>query len=264
MEIERGLATGVPACEVLRFIVEQFHVLPGNASGFGGHGRIDENPQIVQAAFAAEAVKVVQDFLGTADRERRHDHIASLQGALDDLDQFALACCHVLVRAVAIGGFDDQDVRVIDGCRIAQNRASRLAKVAAEHDLGRLRGFADPDLDDGRSEDVPRVAEAAAHPGMRRQFLVIGDGPHLAQAVLGIFHRVQRGQQRDLVLCRPSVTSSPLDVAFLDVRAVGQHHLEQIGGCGGHVDRPLEARAGELGQQAAVVDVRMRQQHEVD
>ncbi len=247
-------------------VVEQFQVLPGDARGFGGHRRVDVHLQIAQPAFAGEAVQVIQDLLGAADRERRHDHVASLfvQGALDDLDQFVLVAAMILVRAVAVGGLHDQDVRLLDGRRIAQDRTPRLAEIAAEHELGGLAVFGDPDLDDGRAKDVAGVAEAAAHDRMWREFLVVGDGSHLAQTVARVLHRVERSRRRASAMCRPGVTLGPLGIALLNMRAVGQHHVDQVGGRGDGIDRPLEARTGELRQQTAVVDVRMGQQYEID
>lgn len=46
--------------------------------------------------------------------------------------------------------------------------------------------------------------------------------------------------------------------------AVGQHHFQQFGRRFGRVDRPPETGVHEFGQQAAVVDMGMGEQDEVE
>ena len=53
-------------------------------------------------------------------------------------------------------------------------------------------------------------------------------------------------------------------VALLDVGAVGEHHLREIDGGGGRIDRTAKAERPQARQQPAVVDVGMRQQHEIE
>ena len=246
MQIRQVFAARVPSCQALRLFVEQLKVFARDARGFRGHRRINEYSRLPQPPLAGETVQVVQDFLGSTDREGRHDDVATAfeQGFLDDADHLLFGCRKVLVLAVAIGGLDDEDVGVLDGCRVAQYRASRLAKVAAEYQFCRVAVLGDPDFDDGRPEDVPGIAKARAHPDPGRELPVVFDASYLLQAFARILQRVQRRQR--------ILSAEPLGTAFcialLDVCTVGQHHAQQINRGGSGVDGPFEPGAGEFGQ----------------
>src|SRR5690606_32106051 len=127
----------VPSGQPLRLFVEQFEMFTRDACGLGGHRRIDKHHWTLQTPFAGETVQVVEHLLGSADRKGRHDDVAATleQGFLDDADHVRFGRRKILVPAVAVGGLDDEDVGVLDGCRVAQDGASRLAQIAAEHDL---------------------------------------------------------------------------------------------------------------------------------
>src|SRR3546814_17892361 len=71
------------------------------------------------------------------------------------------------MRAVAVRGFDDQQVGFLDARRIAHDRPARLPQVAAEHHFDRAIAFADPDLDDRGTADVAGVAEATVQGPVR-------------------------------------------------------------------------------------------------
>ena len=60
------------------------------------------------------------------------------------------------------------------------------------------------------------------------------------------------------------VAQLPLAFLFLNMRAIGQQHFEQVNGGRRSVDRPAIAHHGEAWQQAGVVDVRVGQQHEIE
>ena len=240
------LAARVPAGQPLRLFVEQFEMLARDARGLRGHRRIDEYLRLPQPPLAGESVQVIKDFLGSADREGRHDDIAAAfeQCLFDDADHFLFGRREILVLAVAVGGLDDEDVGVLDGCRVAQYRARRLAEVATENELCRVAIFGDPDLDDGRPKNVPGIAETGAHPDAGRELPVVFDASHLLQAVAGILQRIQR---RQCVLSAESLRIA-FCIALLDVGTVGQHHAQQINRGGSGVDGPLEPGAREFWQ----------------
>ena len=56
----------------------------------------------------------------------------------------------------------------------------------------------------------------------------------------------------------------PFGFFFLDVRAVGQHDLQQVAGRGRGVDRAVEAFGDEARQQSGMVDMGVGEQHEID
>src|SRR3546814_5043124 len=87
------------------------------------------------------------------------------------------------MRAVAVRGFDDQQVGFLDARRIAHDRPARLPQVAAEHHFDRAIAFADPDLDDRGTEDVAGVAEATVHGTVRDEiaFIVLRSEEHTSE-----------------------------------------------------------------------------------
>jgi len=68
---------------------------------------------------------------------------------LDDVDHVRFGRRKILVSAVTVGGLDDEDVGFLDGCRVAQDGASRLAQIAAEHDLRGVTVLGNPHFHDG-------------------------------------------------------------------------------------------------------------------
>src|SRR5690606_8122115 len=247
--------------ELPGLLVEQPQVLPGDAGHFGGHRRIDEHLGMLQPPLARELVDLVDDLLGATDGERRYHHVAAafVQGPFDDGDQGVLNPGQVRMQAVAIGGFEHQQVGFRYRHRIAHDRPARLSQVATEHHFDRASLVGDPGFDDRGTDDVAGVAEAAAHGTVRDQVAVVVHGLDLRQAGRDVARGVDGLRFLDL----PTPGCAP-GVAFLDMGAVGQHHPEQVGGGGGRVDGAAETVADELGQQAAVVDVCVGQQDEVD
>ena len=69
------------------------------------------------------------------------------------------------MQAMAVGRFHDEVIHVVRLSRRAQQRIGRSANITAENDLAlvaRLRGL---QVEKSRAEDVPDVAELAAHAG---------------------------------------------------------------------------------------------------
>ena len=89
--------------------------------------------------------------------------------------------------------------------------------------------------------------------------------PAAAEARLRLGHGVQQAgaaAARRPLASAPALRAHPL--ALLDEGAVQQHHRQQVDGGAGGEDRAAKAQRAQPRQQAAVVDVRMGEQHEVD
>lgn len=139
-----------------------------------------------------------------------------------------------------------------------------LTEIAREDQLARALALAHPQLEDGRAEDVAGIAQAELDARYRIGAHVVFDRTQQAQAGLCLCHRVERRR------CRASdpaaamaVPQHPLAFLFLDVRAVEKQHAHEIDGRRRGVDRPAITEHREARQQAGVIDVGMRQQHEV-
>jgi hypothetical protein len=211
-----------------------------------------------QAALTPQITQQEQQFLRTSQRERGDDDVAlpTSRRVLDDEHQFVDGLAQRAVKAVAVGGLDHQHIGLLDGGPVAHDRPPWLAQVAGEHQLARAVRFVDPDLQDGRTDDVPGISEAAAHGFMRLQLGVVGHALDLLQTGLGLCHGVQQlGGRTGALACTPVRAQVTGPVWLLDEGAVQQHHCQQVGrGCG-HLDRPAEAKRAQARQQAAVVDV---------
>lgn len=230
-----------------------------------GHRRIDENRQIMQPALPRQAMQVIKNLLGATHREGGNDDIAAtFAGLRYDRDHLINRRGLIAMHSIAIGRFHDQDIGLGDRRRVAQNRPPRLTQVAAEYQLYGFARFGDPQLDDCRTENVTAIAESADHIGMWRKTLIIRHLPHLPEAGFGIAYRVDRGRwgrRRPGPVAPPALC--PFGLRLLDMGAIWQHHLKQIGGGGGGQDRTTESVLRQFRQHAAMVNMRMRQQHEI-
>ena len=89
-------------------------------------------------------------------------------------------------------------------------------------------------------------------------FLVVRYYVQLLQRALGVARGVDGLAMRRFACAG---CFAPLGFLFLNVRAVEQHHLQQITGGSGGVNRAGEAFGNQSRQQAGVINVRMRKQH---
>jgi hypothetical protein len=212
---------------------------------------------------AVQVGEEVEQVLGAAHRERRdHDVAAPLHDRLVECrHELVERLVEGLVQPVAVGRFDHEDVGLGDGRGIAHDRPARLPEIAREHEPAGVAAGRDARLDDRRAEDVAGVAEAAAHGRVRRNFRIVGDRLQLRETGLRLDHRVER---RRGGFAPPAPALAPLRFLFLDVGGVEEHHFEQVGRRFRGVDRPAEAFRRQPRQQPRVVDVRVRDQHEVE
>ena len=100
---------------------------------------------------------------------------------------------------------------------------------------------------------------------MRLDIGVVGDALDLIEAGLGLRHGVQELSGRAgtaAPLAALALRTGPL--RLLDERAVQQHHREQVGRRTRRVHDPAKAKRAESWQQATVIHVRVREQHEVE
>ncbi len=164
------------------------------------------------------------------------------------------------VDAVAVGGLDQQHVRLRHQLGVAQDRAVPAAEVARE----------EPASCGAASRRAPRPwptrgcvprGGAAPQPGLHLEALAVGPHLELLQRRRGIVTGVER--LRGPVL-RVAVAVGAGRVLLLQVRGVGQQDAQQVRGAGGAEDRPAESLAHQQRQRPGVVDVRVAQHYRVD
>ena len=166
--------------------------------------------------------------------------------------------------AAAVGAFHQQEIDVRNGHRIAQHFVGPAADVTGEEEAlplaVRLVVHFQQNL--RAAEDVSGVDESDRHTVRHQHWPVVADRHKLAQATLRILLGVgERGGLQPLLF---PMFVQPLDVALLDPRAVGQHDLAEVPCRMGGVDVAGEALDREVRQIAAVVDVRVGKNDQVD
>ena len=61
---------------------------------------------------------------------------------------------------VAVGGFDDEVIGLVDVLRVAENRLVEVSDIAGKDDLLLTVVFPEPDLDGRRAQKMPDVGKA--------------------------------------------------------------------------------------------------------
>ena len=175
----------------------------------------------------------------------------------DDDRRQAVAVVVLLVDAVAVGGLDEQVVRLGGRRRIRENRPAETSEVAAEDDGPAV----DPHPHVRRAEQVPRIDELRLDPGRDRHRAVVAARLQLRHGAERVDFRVER--QRGLVL-REVVAVGVRRVFFLQPAGVGQDDLAQILRALRAEHAAAESLRHEPRQIAAMIEVRVRQHDRVD
>ncbi len=166
---------------------------------------------------------------------------------------------------VAIGRFANHIVQAGGRLRIGLQQLSVGTEIAGGEHPQRLAGGAfagEFDFNRGRAEQMPGVPVARAHARHDLNPSLVIDRAEGIERGDGIALRVDRRHQRT-----PARGIAPVErghFGFLDAAGVRQHIGAQVDGAAGGPDRAAKAAACELGYEAAVVDMRVRQQHGID
>jgi len=162
------------------------------------------------------------------------------------------------VEAVAVGGFQQQIVRLRNHGWVPDDGRALVAQVAAEDDLDLLAVLSDPDLDDGGAENMPCIKEANPYLIIEGDLLAVGDSGEVSQTVPGVLRSIERVQV--LLAATVGLAGLPFGIHLLDVAAVRQHDPAEVdSGLGGQHLAPV-ALLVEAGNQPRVVDVGVGQQ----
>ena len=223
----------------------------------GRHRTVQEDRDIGDGALRLQARYQPQDRLRAADGERwDDDHAAACRRGVDRIGEFGLRI-DGRMTAIPVGGLDHERIGGGGDPRRQHDRIVRAADVAREQDAA-LRGL---ETDHRRAQNVAGGGEAAAHLRAEVQIRLEVDGHEGLQGAQRLGHVVQ-GQRRPVL--RVAVAIRQARLLFLEVAAVRQHDPQQIGARVGAVRLAGEPLAHQDGQIAAVIDVRMGEQHRVD
>lgn len=200
--------------------------------------------------------------LGPADRECRDDHLAaSLGRPSHDLPQSVGGLVDWLVGVSAIGALADEQVARWNRLRIAEDRQFRPADIAREGQPSFPRRTVDADGDRRRSEQVAGVGERRLEPLAHRD---PGAVPDRLEAVQGSKHVPGVEQGLDLRLVRTAFAVQVGGVLPLDLGRVPQHDRREGAGGRRAIDRAGESAADEVREVAAMIDVRVAEDHRID
>ena len=134
-----------------------------------------------------------------------------------------------------------------------------VAEVAGKDDL-RLAAdgtfFGDPDLKNGRPENMTRIAHDDPYIGSRPEFCIVPDLFKKLAGVNGILHRVKCRFRR--FTGASALPHGPLLLHFLDVSGIRKHDPAKFGCCLCCVNILAESIDIELRNTSAVINVRMR------
>jgi hypothetical protein len=254
---------------------------------------VEVERNVWHGARGEEPVELVDDLLGAADRERGHEQhplrsVRRRHRLAEQPDRFLLG----LVGPAAVGRLDEEVVAVAHGRRIADDRRVRPPDVAAEHDGPVSRAVARPDADDRGPEDVPGVEVCGGDPRRDLHLGAVLDAlepiergrrvrrgvqrlaqirerfrRRIARGLLGVLVR-RRGELRRgrAVLCHRAVGMLPGEPLMLrrelllELRRVEQHEPRELDGPARRVHRAHEAQRARMRDEAAVVEMRVREQ----
>ena len=205
----------------------------------------------------------VYDLLGASHGKGRNDDLAVL------IKGFANQPADVVVRIglgrmfpVSVGAFHLKEIDILDHLRVAQDFVPAAPDVSTEQVAEPAVPFADVEDDLCGTQDVAGVPERHGHAVGNRKGAVVVQSDKLADGLFGILLRIERFNGRLPEF--GSFAGDKLGVRALDLRGILEHDAGQIA-CGeGAVNVPGEPLAAEIGQVAAVINVRVAQNHRVD
>jgi hypothetical protein len=198
--------------------------------------------------------------LGAPERERRHQHPAPPRdGAFDDLGQRAFGAGLVGMHPVSVGALHDQHVDAGGMLGVAQDAPSRPAEVSAHAETQRAAAAPEFERGERRAEDVAGVEVLDPHALHQRPGRAIRVRHESLQRALDVHRTVERLAPRAGV-----VAIDVLHVLRHQMGAVREHHLAQVRGRGGGVNRAREPLRDQRRQVADVVEMRVRDHHRVE
>ena len=255
--------TDLPA-QGVGFVVEIVGILFKDAGDGLGHGAVDEDGDGRDFAAVAELDEVVDDFLGAAEGERGDEDLAAAaEGADDAVAQFLAGIEGVVVETVAVGGFGDENIDVLELDGIVQEREIAAAEVEGQRDAQVIAaGFRDFDEGKGGAEDVAGIDVGDDDSAGEGHGFVVVVGTDEFEGSLDVGEGIERDDGR--LAAAVGLLVQVGGVGLLDVGGIAQHDGQEIGGGRRGVDGFRVALLDEGGDVAAVVDVSVGEDHGVD
>lgn len=233
-----------------------------DVKGFDRHGGIEKDGDAFgNLAGVFQLAEDVEKGLGAPDGEGGdEEHPAPFEGLSDDMGHLANRIRR-LVQTIAVGGFHDEVIDVVDLRGRAKKGVARAADVSAEDDLARAAEVGRFQVEGGRSEDVAHGAELAPDAWCCFEMASIG-------------HRLEEWEDRPRVafieeglgrtVLGATLAVAPFGFLFLKASGVRQKNVREVRRGIGADDGTREAALHDCGQEADMVDVCVREEDEVD
>ncbi len=188
------LARALGRVKLVRELVKRLEMAKRDRAGLGRERRVDEHERHPDASRLRQPIEQHEELLRAAERERRHDDVAValMQHFVQDLDEFLFGIFHRAVIAIAVGRFDDQDVRMDDRIALADDQRRGLADVARNDQQALARTVAQADLRKSRADDVTGAAQPYLDVRMRPELDVVRHADQVRCEPIDIFRVVQR------------------------------------------------------------------------
>ena len=170
----------------------------------------------------------VQHLLRPSDCKRWYHNISpAVKCSLDHLCQRRRIVCRCIVAPITVGRLHQHIICLGRILRIADQRLIAVPDITGKDDLLLGLSFFYPHLDRRGSKQMARVNETNLYPLRNSYLLTIPAAHKTPQRPFCIFHIIE--WLHHLTACAHALAVLPLCLKHLNVRAVTQHNLTQIG-----------------------------------
>src|SRR3569833_201428 len=169
---------------------------------------------------------------------------------------------YAAVAAVAIGALHDHEVRVRHRRGVAQDRRTLVAEIAAEHELAPHTLLLEPQLDDGRTQDVARVAQPALHAIRDIEHRVVVHRAKIPQCGLRLLCGIARFDEGQVFALTLAVV--PFGVLLVEKARVLEQDAREVAARAVGVDGAAVAGLDQQGQTPGMIEVRVAHDHRIE
>ena len=165
--------------------------------------------------------------------------------------QFAVFKAPVLT--ISVSGLHKEIVGIKNLMWVFYNQLVLLTQIPGKNHLNGFTVCLNPQFQDGRPQNMPRISKPCFHPRFKGQHLVSFHGMKAFKAGFRVFSGVQRGYPPFGLA--GIFAGLPFSIHLLNVGRVQQHDLAQFRGWGGCNNFPLKSILYQLGNPPAMIDV---------
>jgi magnesium transporter len=179
-------------------------------------------------------------------------------------EQFLLGLLDGLVIAVAVGAFAQDHIGLLKGHGLGQQTVHITPHITGEGQSQHSVAVVQAQVHGRAAQDVAGIRERELDPGCDLRGLGVSGRVEKFKCGWHILLGVQRFLELHFTTALAGTPYIVGMVVFLDVRTVREHDGAELARGRRAPDRSRKALGHQAGQQAAMVDVRMAEHHDVD